>query len=266
MLAHDPSADAGAIKGRLRVGTGGAPPSPTLINDLARLRIDVTHLYGLTETFGPTMICEPQATWADLPDVERSRLTARQGVGNVIAIPPRVVDENGRDVAADGEMLGEIALRGNNAMLGYYGNPEATLAAAPDGWFRTGDLAVMHADGYIEIKDRKKDVIISGGENIPSVEVEQALASHPAVLEAAVVADTDEKWGEVPVAFVTLVAGMTAEPSELIAHVKARIAGYKAPRRVIFSELPKTATGKVAKYALRDQLRSARAEDLSAQT
>jgi fatty-acyl-CoA synthase len=256
MIAHDAPPGIRAPQ-RVHVCTGGAPPSPALIASLDSLNFDVTHLYGLTETFGPIMICEPQPDWAEADADELARLMSRQGVGNVIAVPPRVVDAAGQDVPMDGETLGEIALRGNDLMLGYYQAPDLTAAAAPDGWFRTGDLAVMHPDGYMEIRDRAKDIIISGGENIASVEVEQALASHPGVLEAAVVAGPDERWGEVPVAFVA-VRDESRPPAEaeLIEHVKERLARYKAPKRVIFGPLPKTGTGKIQKFALRDRLRS----------
>jgi fatty-acyl-CoA synthase len=169
----------------------------------------------------------------------------------------RVVDEQGQDVPADAASMGEIAIRGNNVMLGYYRDEEATRKACPDGWFRTGDLGVMHPDGYIELRDRAKDIIISGGENISSVEIEQALASHPAVLEAAVVAAADEKWGEVPVAFVTLRPGAEATAAALTDHVRAQLARFKAPKRIVFGPLPKTATGKVRKNELRDQLKPA---------
>jgi fatty-acyl-CoA synthase len=255
MIAEARAADAQAVAGRIHVCTGGAPPSPTLIANLDRLGMDVTHLYGLTETFGPVMLCEPQPGWYGADPGALAGLLARQGVGNVIACRPRVLDPSGNDVAADGRTLGEIALRGNDVMLGYYREPELTAQAAPDGWFRSGDLAVMHPDGYVEIRDRAKDIIISGGENIASVEVEQALVSHPAVLEAAVVGAPDERWGEVPVAYVTLREGAGAGGDELIEHVKGRIARFKAPKRVVFGPLPKTATGKVMKYALREQLR-----------
>jgi fatty-acyl-CoA synthase len=218
--------------------------------------MEVTHLYGLTETFGPIVICDAQPEWADADQARLAELKARQGVGNVIAVIPRVVDAAGENVPADGQTQGEIALRGNDVMLGYYRAPELTRAAVPDGWFRTGDLAVVHEDRYIEIRDRAKDIIISGGENIASVEVEQALCTHPAVLEAAVVAAPDERWGEVPVAFVTLRNGASADEQELIDHVKSRIARFKAPKRVVFGTLPKTGTGKIMKYALRDELRS----------
>ena len=166
--------------------------------------MDITHLYGLTETYGPCVVCEWRSEWTRLPMPEQARLKSRQGVGNVISCEVRVVDDQGHDVPADAQTMGEIAMRGNNVMLGYYLDDEATQKACPDGWFRTGDLGVMHPDYYIELRDRAKDIIISGGENISSVEIEQALASHPAVFEAAVVAAADEKWGEVPVAFVAL--------------------------------------------------------------
>jgi fatty-acyl-CoA synthase len=256
MIATALDADATSIAGRVHVCTGGAPPSPTLIEKLGALGMDVTHLYGLTETFGPIMICEPQPEWAGADPPRVARLLARQGVGNLIAVAPRVVDDAGDDVPADGTTLGEIALRGNDVMLGYYRAPELTAAAAGDGLFRTGDLAVMHSDGYIEIRDRAKDIIISGGENIASIEVEQVLMSHPAVLEAAVVASPDERWGEVPVAFVTLREGMQARPADLILHVKTRLAKFKAPNRIVFGPLPKTSTGKILKYALRQSLRA----------
>ena len=251
--------DAGAapLPRRVRIATGGAPPTPALLVRCADLGMEVTHLYGLTETYGPSVICEWRSEWNALPLPEQARLKARQGVANVIGETIRVVDAEGRDVPPDANTMGEIAIRGNNVMLGYYKDEAATRKACPDGWFRTGDLGVMHADGYFEVRDRAKDIIISGGENISSVEVEQALATSPAVLEAAVVAAPDEKWGEVPVAFVTLKDGANASDAELIEHVRARLARFKAPKRVVFGPLPKTATGKVQKNVLRDRLRSA---------
>ncbi|GAA2877333.1 hypothetical protein GCM10020220_078770 [Nonomuraea rubra] len=211
------------------------------------------HLYGLTETYGPAVICQPQPEWRDLPIGESAALTARQGVGNVIAQRIRVVADDGRDVPADAATVGEIAVRGNDVMIGYHRDPAATGKAAPDGWFRTGDLGVVHADGYVQIVDRAKDVIISGGENIASVEVENVLLSHPGVLEAAVVARPDAHWGEVPVAYVTLATGARATEAELIEHVRARLAHFKAPKAVIFGELPKTSTGKIQKNVLRQR-------------
>ncbi|WP_411088896.1 AMP-binding protein [Streptomyces sp. 061-3] len=242
--------------GVIRFLTGGAPPSPTLLAAAEALRIDVTHLYGLTETFGPALLCDWHPEWNGLDVAEQSRLRARQGVANVIGLTARVVDR-GNDVPADGTTIGEIRLRGNNLMLGYFKDDAATAAAAPDGWFRTGDLGVRHSDGYIELRDRSKDVIISGGENITSIEVEQAIASHPAVLEVAVVGAPDTKWGEVPVAYTVLRPDAVATEQDIIDHVKSRIARFKAPKRVVFGELPRTSTGKIQKYLLREGERAA---------
>jgi fatty-acyl-CoA synthase len=252
MLASSDAAEGGA--GRpIRAQVGGAPPSPAVLARMAELGVDVTHLYGLTETFGPAAICDWKPAWDALDGREQARLRARQGVGNMISVPLRVVDADGADVPADGQTSGEIAIRGNNVMLGYLDDPDATRAAAPDGWFRTGDVAVMHPDGYLEIRDRSKDVIISGGENISSVEVENVLADHPGVLEAAVVGAPDERWGEVPVAYVTVREGAVVDADALRDHVRSRLAGFKVPKRVVFDELPKTATGKVQKYVLRER-------------
>jgi fatty-acyl-CoA synthase len=254
-LATGPWAEQGAADPRVWVATGGAPPSPALLGRMDELGFDVTHLYGLTETYGPAAICEWKPEWDDLDGDEQARLKARQGVANLVSLPLRVLGEDGSDVPADGESVGEVALRGNNVMLGYYKDEESTAEADAGGWFRTGDVAVMHPDGYIELKDRSKDVIISGGENIASIEVEQALDSHPAVLESAVVAAPDEKWGETVAAFVTLREDAEATEDELIEHVKNTIARFKAPRQVHFGELPKTGTGKIQKFLLREQLK-----------
>ena len=240
----------------VNVATGGAPPTPALLARMAELNINMTHLYGLTETFGPAVLCEWRRDWNAWPPEQQAQIKARQGVGNVIAQTLRVVDSAGGDVPRDGTTLGEIALRGNNVMLGYYRDDEATAKAAPDGWFRTGDLAVMHSDGYIEIKDRAKDIIISGGENIASVEVERTLSSHPAVLEVAVVAAPDEKWGEIPVAFVTLKPGHTLTAEAMIAYAREHMAHFKAPKKVRFGDLPKNATGKIQKFVLRDSAKN----------
>ena len=240
----------------VRAATGGAPPTPAILERMAELGMDVTHLYGLTETFGPAALCVWRGEWRALPMSEQARIKARQGVGNVIAQQLRVVDVHGRDVPADGMTLGEIAIRGNNVMLGYYHDEIATRKAIPDGWFRTGDLAVMHDDGYVEIRDRAKDIIISGGENIASIEVERVLCHHAAVMEAAVVAAPDPKWGEVPVAFVTLKSGAVAGEGELIAYARDHLAHFKAPKRVVFEELPKNATGKIQKFVLRERARA----------
>ena len=252
MLAYAP--EAAPLSGPpVKVATGGAPPSPAILRRMDELGFEVTHLYGLTETFGPVMICDWRPEWNGLDAGEQARLKARQGVGNMISCAVRVVTEHGVDVPSDGTTVGEIALRGNNVMLGYLDDPTATAEAVPDGWFRTGDLGVMHPDGYVELRDRSKDVIISGGENIASVEVEQAVSEHPAVLEVAVIAVPHERWGEVPAAFVTLHQGATATEEEIIAHVQQRLARFKAPKTVTFGELPKTSTGKIQKFVLRDE-------------
>ena len=250
--------DAAPAPRTVRVATGGAPPSPTLLAQLAELNIDVTHLYGLTETYGPSLLCDWRREWNVLPANEQARIKARQGVGTLVTSSVRVVDADGADVPADGTTQGEIAIRGNNVMLGYYKDPDATAAASMEGpggtWLRTGDVAVMHDHGYVEVRDRAKDVIISGGENIASIEVEQALASHPDVVECAVVAAPDDTWGEVPAAFVVLRPGAAVTEADLVEHVKSRIARFKAPKSVTFGDLPKTATGKIQKFILRDQL------------
>jgi len=250
-------AEAGSPGDRsVTVAVGGAPPSPALLHRCATLGLDVTHLYGLTETFGPAAICDWRPEWSALPEAEQAVLRARQGVANVISCELRLVDAAGRDVPADGASVGEVAMRGNNVMLGYYRDEEATRAAVPDGWLRTGDLAVRHPDGYLELRDRSKDVIISGGENISSIEVEVALTSHPAVLEAAVVAVPHDRWGERPVAFVTLRPGAVSSEEELRAHVRDRLAAFKVPDRVEFAALPKTASGKIRKVELRETARA----------
>jgi fatty-acyl-CoA synthase len=253
MLAHAPEAGDGVpADRRVKVAIGGAPPSPAILRRMDGLGFDVTHLYGLTETFGPVMICDWRPDWNELDSAAQARLKARQGVGNLISSRIRVVSDGGVDVPANGATMGEIVLRGNNLMMGYHKDDEATRRAVQDGWFRTGDIAVMHPDGYVELRDRAKDVIISGGENIASVEVEQVIADHPAVLEVAVIAVPDSKWGEVPAAYVTLRDGSAAAEAEIIEFVKARIARFKAPKRVVFGELPKTSTGKIQKHILRE--------------
>jgi fatty-acyl-CoA synthase len=257
MIAEAAGAAPALRPGRaVAAATGGAPPSRALLERLARLKIEVTHFYGLTETYGPAVINQWQPEWSDHPAEERARLNARQGIANVVTAGLSVLGEQGREVPADGQTMGEIVLRGSNVMLGYYRDEEATGAAAVDGWFRTGDLGVRHPDGYIELRDRAKDVIISGGENIASVEIEQILCRHPAVLEAAVVGRPDPRWGEVPVAFVALRAGHAPEPRELIEFVRVHTARFKAPKTVIFTELPKNSTGKVEKHRLRAELRA----------
>ncbi|CAB4962404.1 MAG: long-chain-fatty-acid--CoA ligase [Actinobacteria bacterium] len=235
------------------ITTAGASPSPTLINQAEVLGFEIVHVYGLTETYGPFSICEIQPNWIDEAEGERAALMARQGVPMVQAGALRVVDLELNDVPADGQTMGEIVMRGNNVMIAYFDDPDATEQAFRGGWFHSGDLGVMYPDGYIALRDRAKDVIISGGENISTVEVEQAIISHPAVLEVAVVGVPDEKWGERPKAFVIIKDGQSVTPAELIEHVRSRIAHYKAPRDVVIvDQLPKTSTGKIQKYALRD--------------
>jgi fatty-acyl-CoA synthase len=245
--------EAGPLTRPVLITTAGAPPSPTTIAHMERMGFQIVHVYGLTETYGPISYCQSQPQWAGLSSEERSVLQARQGVSMIQAEGLRVVDKAMADVPADGSTMGEIIMRGNNVMAGYYLDPQATAEAFRGGWFHSGDLGVMHPDGYIELRDRIKDIVISGGENISTVEVEQALMSHPAVLEAAVIGVPDDKWGERPKAFVVFRAAHSATQEELIAHVRTKIARYKAPREIdITLELPKTATGKIQKFVLRE--------------
>lgn len=253
MLANDRAIKKLQLRRPLHAITAGAPPSPTIIQTLEELGIEITHTYGLTETYGPHSICEWQAPWDDLPIEERARLKARQGVPYIQAAEMRVVDQNMNDVPADGETMGEVVMRGNNVMKGYFNNPQATQQAFRGGWFHSGDLAVMHDDGYIELRDRAKDIIISTGVNISTIEVERVIYKHPAVLEVAVIAIPDEKRGEVPKAFVTLKPDATATAQEIINFCRQHLASFKCPRAVEFCELPKTATGKVQKYRLREK-------------
>ena len=253
MLINDPAAPTARLPRPLRIATGGAPPSPTLLAQWEAIGAELTHLYGLTETYGPHTYCDWQPEWNALPPDERARVRARQGVASVVACELRVVDERMNDVPADGEAMGEVVMRGNNVMQGYFQQPEATAEAFRGGWFHSGDVAVLHPDGYIELRDRKKDIIISGGENISTIEVEQAIARHPDVLEVAVIAVPDEKWGEVPKAFVTLKEGRQLTAVELVTHCRAQLAHFKCPKTVEFGPLPKTSTGKVQKFVLRDR-------------
>jgi fatty-acyl-CoA synthase len=251
MLAEHPDAQGVRFDPEIRVATGGAPPSPTLLARMAELGVRVTHLYGLTETYGPHVYCEMQPEWDELDIPGRARVMARQGVPYHIAPPLRVVDDQMNDVPADAATLGEVVMRGNNVMKGYYKDDEATAEAFEGGWFHSGDLGVMHPDGYIELRDRKKDIIISGGENISTIEVEHTVVKHPAVLEVAVVATPHEKWGEVPKAFVSLRPGANASEREIIDFCREKLAHFKCPKAVEFGELPKTATGKIQKFRLR---------------
>jgi fatty-acyl-CoA synthase len=245
---------AGPLTDPVTITTAGAPPSPTTIAEMERTGFKVVHVYGLTETYGPFTVGQLQPQWAGLADDQRAALQARQGVAMIPAGAVRVVDAELADVPADGETMGEIVMRGNIVMAGYYLEPEATATAFRGGWFHSGDLGVMHPDGYIELRDRAKDIVISGGENISTIEVEQALMSHPCVLEAAVIGVPDAKWGERPKAFVVLRPGTSATVADLTAHVRTRIAGYKTPRDIdITVKLPKTSTGKIQKYMLREK-------------
>jgi fatty-acyl-CoA synthase len=254
MLGADDAAH--ALDRAVQVTTAGAPPPPAVISRTEALGFRINHVYGLTETYGPITVCEWHAEWDDEGDEERARLKARQGVGMITADPVRVVDAEMRDVPADGETMGEVVMRGNNVMKGYFADEAATAEAFRGGWFHSGDLAVMHPDGYIEVRDRAKDIIISGGENISTIEVERALVRHPDVLEAAVVAMPDEKWGERPMGFVTLRPGASLTAEELIAFSRETLPGFKAPSEIEFGELPKTSTGKVKKFELRERARS----------
>jgi fatty-acyl-CoA synthase len=253
MLLEAP--EARAVGQPMCLFVGGAPPAPALLQRAADLNIHVTHLYGLTETYGPIAVCAWNPEWDLLPPAEQTVLRARQGVATVVSERIRVVDEAMNDVPADGIAVGEIVMRGNNVMLGYYRDPEATSVAFHGGWFHSGDVGVMHPDHRVEIRDRLKDVIISGGENVSSVEVEQALMAHQSVAEAAVVAEPDDKWGEVVVAFVVPRAGRQVEEEEIRAFARDRLAHFKVPKRVhVVHELPKTGTGKIQKFRLREQI------------
>ncbi|KXX55870.1 AMP-binding protein [Rhodococcus sp. LB1] len=251
MIAEDPAA--GPLARTVHVGTGGAPPSPVLLARMADFGIDITHLYGMTETFGPIVVNQWQPEWDTGTADDRAVRKARQGIGNIVAGQVRVVAPDGVDVAADGATQGELVVRGNNVMLGYYLDPDATASATLEGWLRTGDIAVMHPDGYVEIRDRSKDVIISGGENIASIEVERVLDRHPDVVESAVVGRVDDRWGEVPVAYVSVRAGAQVRANDLIEFARKSLARFKVPKDIVFAELPKTSTGKIQKNVLRDR-------------
>jgi len=241
----------------------GAAPPASMIEGMERLGFELTHVYGLTEVYGPATVCPKHDEWDEVDIGERARLNARQGVRYHLQRDARVLDsETMRPVPWDGETMGEIMFRGNITMKGYLKNPSATAEAFKGGWFRTGDLAVQYPDGYIKIKDRSKDIIISGGENISSIEVEDVLYRHPDVLAAAVVARPDPKWGETPFAFVELKAGAKTTPEEIVAHCRKHLAGFKVPKAVVFGELPKTSTGKIQKFELRKKAGSATAIDV----
>ena len=246
----------------VRAMVAGAAPPAAMIEGMESMGFDLTHVYGLTEVYGPASVCVKHDDWQDLDVGERARLNARQGVSyhlqrNIAVMDPLTMQA----VPADGETMGEIMFRGNIAMKGYLKNPKATQEAFAGGWFHTGDLAVMYPDGYVKIKDRSKDIIISGGENISSIEVEDVLYRHPAVLAAAVVARPDPKWGETPCAFIEVRAGVQVTAEDIIQHCKKHLAGFKVPRHVVFGDIPKTSTGKIQKFELRKQAGSAQAID-----
>ena len=263
MLINAPESDKRRFDHVVEVVTGGAAPPAPVIAAMETMGFNVTHLYGLTEVYGPALVAAPQEGWQDLPLDDRAALMARQGVRHHAIRGAMVADsETLAPVPADGATVGEIMLRGNTVMKGYLDDARATDAAFKGGWFHSGDLAVTHPDGYIQITDRAKDIIISGGENISSIEVENALYGHEAVLEAAVVARPDERWGESPCAFVALKPeAKGVSEAALIEHCRERLARFKAPRTVVFGDLPKTATGKIMKYKLRERARALSADD-----
>ena len=235
------------------VPTGGSPPSPALLKRMHELNLHPIHLYGLTETYGPAMGCSWQPQWDELDSEHQARLLARQGHTYNGSDLVRVIDDAMRDVPRDGQTVGEVVMRGNSIMAGYHGQDATTDEAFRDGWFHSGDLAVWHPDGYVELRDRSKDIIISGGENISSIEIEQVLSEHPSVLDAAVVATPDERWGERPKAFVELRASQEGSAEELIAFCGDHLARFKCPSAIEFGELPRTSTGKVQKFVLRER-------------
>ena len=248
-----PAAEGKDLAG-LTIATGGAPPAPQVVRSMEAMGANIMHIYGLTETYGPYTLCPPMPEWDDMSLEERAEQKVRQGVP-YIHVPNglRVLDDAGDDIPKDGETLGEVAMRSNGVMSGYFNDPDATAQAFRGGWFHSGDLAVWHPDGQIELKDRAKDIIISGGENISSQEVERVLMEHPGVLEVSVVGVPDERWGEVPKAFVVTREGQAPTAEEIIAFCRERIAHFKAPKHVEFGDLPKTATGKIQKYVLRER-------------
>jgi fatty-acyl-CoA synthase len=248
------------ISQRVRGMVAGAAPPASMIEGMARIGFELTHVYGLTETYGPAAVCVQRPGWEHESLSEQTRLNGRQGVRYPLQEGMTVMDpETMREVPADGRTMGEIMFRGNITMKGYLKNPKATGEAFAGGWFHTGDLAVLEPDRYVKIKDRSKDVIISGGENISSLEVEDALYRHAAVLACAVVAKPDAKWGEVPLAFVECKAGSRVTQDELIEHCRSLLARYKVPKEIRFEEIPKTSTGKIQKFALRERARSSSA-------
>jgi fatty-acyl-CoA synthase len=257
MLANAPDELKVGLPEGVKAMTAGAAPPAAVISTMESMGIPITHTYGLTEVYGPCVVCAWHEEWDDLPLEERAALKARQGVRYSVVEGLDVMDpETMTSVPQDGETIGEIMFRGNVVMKGYLKNPSATQESLKGGWFHSGDLAVKHPDGYVEIRDRSKDIIISGGENISTIEVEGLLYKHPAVLEAAVVARPDDHWGETPCAFVTLKNGQSATEDEIIAFCRENMAKFKVPKTVIFDDLPKTSTGKVQKFILRERARA----------
>ncbi len=263
LLVNAPVEMKAGVPAGVKAMVAGAAPPASMIEGMEQMGFDLTHVYGLTEVYGPATVCAKHADWDALDIGERARLNARQGVRYHLERDVRVLNpETMQPVPLDGETMGEIMFKGNIAMKGYLKNPKATQEAFAGGWFHSGDLAVQYPDGYIKIKDRSKDIIISGGENISSIEVEDVLYRHPAVLAAAVVAKPDARWGETPCAFVELKASAQVTPEDIVAHCKQHLAGFKVPRAVVFGELPKTSTGKIQKFELRKQAGSAAAIDV----
>ena len=257
MIANAPESWRKGITHKVSGLVAAAPPPAAMIEAMAKIGFDITHVYGLTETYGPAAVCAKHDDWASLPLEEQVRLNGRQGVRYHAQEAITVMDpDTMQPVPWDGETMGEIMFRGNLVMKGYLKNPKATEEAFRGGWYHTGDLGVMQPDGYVKIKDRAKDIIISGGENISSIEVEDALYKHPAVAAAAVVAAPDPKWGEVPCAFVELREGAAVTEEELVQHCRRLLAGFKVPKRFIFGPIPKTSTGKIQKYILRERAKS----------
>jgi len=262
MLLDAAAADGGGIAHRVSAMVAGAAPPVAMIEAMENLGIDLTHVYGLTEVYGPAAVCEKDESWSALTVAERARLNARQGTRYHLQEAVTVLDPaTMRAVPCDGETMGEVMFRGNITMKGYLKNPTATAAAFAGGWFHTGDLGVMSPDGYVKVKDRSKDIIISGGENISSLEVEDVLYRHPAVAGAAVVARPDARWGETPCAFVELKAGAEVTAEDIVAFCKERLSKFKVPRAVVFGPLPRTSTGKIQKFELRARVGSTRAID-----
>jgi len=262
-MANAPPALRAGITQKLSGLIAAAPPPEAVIEQMANIGVDLTHVYGLTETYGPAAVCAKHGDWADQPLARQVELNARQGVRYHAQEAITVLDPSDmQPVPWDGETMGEIMFRGNITMKGYLKNPAATAEAFAGGWFHSGDLGVLQPDGYVKIKDRSKDVIISGGENISSLEVEDALYRHPAVLAVAVVAQPDAKWGETPCAYVELKPGAVVTEAAMIEHCRGLLAHFKVPKKVIFEALPKTSTGKIQKYELRRKVKSTSAIDV----